>query len=102
MTTDDELWAEVAALIDSAKSAVHFSNQLFSPPDGLFCRLGRTEADRRAIIESDLFKRARTKIRELESRESDLLREINEQFGDRLPPDTYLRLEPVRQFTTAL
>ncbi len=48
--------------------AVSLSNKLFSP-DGLFNRLAQTDAERRAVAESRLFKQAQKRLSYLKQKE---------------------------------
>ena len=68
MTEREELEAAIRLLIDTEQHAVLLSNKLFSPPEGLFCRMasGTTEVQRREIASGELFRSAQRRIRELE------------------------------------
>ena len=68
MTEREELEDAIRTLIAAEQHAVILSNKLFSPPEGLFCRLaaGTTEAQRREIASGGLFRDAQKRIRELE------------------------------------
>jgi hypothetical protein len=64
-----KLEEEIRKLLVSDLDAVTLSNSLFSPPDGLFCRLGVTEEERRVIIQTPLFREAQHRITELQQME---------------------------------
>jgi hypothetical protein len=52
----------LAALVDS----VTFSNHLFQQETGLFAKLGPTLEDRKAVVQSEIWKLAQARLRELE------------------------------------
>ena len=74
MTDRERIEADIRALLQSEARATILSNKLFSPPDGLFCRLGATEAVRREIGRGELFRAAQDRINELEREELERLR----------------------------
>jgi hypothetical protein len=76
MTDREQIEAEIHSLLQTETRATLLSNKLFSPPDGLFCRLGPTEAERRAIGRGELFRLAQKRVRELQYRDADRLAEI--------------------------
>ena len=67
-TERQELEAEIRRLIQTETHPTRLSNRLFSPPEGLFCRIGMplTEAERRVIASGELFKAAQQRVHELE------------------------------------
>lgn len=69
MTDREQLEQEIRDLLTADLSSIEFSNRVFGQFHGLFPRLGPTEADRRAIIQSELWKQAQTRLRELERQE---------------------------------
>ena len=76
--------------------ATALSNRLFSPPAGLFCRLGPTEAERRVISTGELFRSAQRRVHDLAYEESAALAEAVRVVQARLPGVEFrLRLEPI-------
>lgn len=83
MTDHQQIEAEIRSLLQTETRATVLSNKLFSPPNGLFCRLGPTEAERREIGRGELFRLAQKRVRELQYRDADRLAEIAAQRQDR-------------------
>ena len=76
MTGREQIEAEIRTLLQTETRATILSNKLFSPPDGLFCRMGATEAERRESGRGELFRLAQKRVRELQYRDADQLAEI--------------------------
>lgn len=74
MTEREQIEAQIRDLLREELPSVVMSNRLFSPPHGLFCRIGATEAVRREIADGELFRAAQDRIRELEREELARLR----------------------------
>jgi hypothetical protein len=68
-----------AALTAADLDSVTFSNRLFGQPDGLFAALTATPDERRAVVASDLWRRAKARLRELEREDLDRFRRIAER-----------------------
>ena len=86
---------QIETLFTADLDAVSFSNRLFQQGSGLFNRLAAS-VDRRTIIESDLWKRAKNRLRELEARDLERFREVVKKVEEHRKPGSYvLRLEPV-------
>lgn len=68
MTEREQLEADIRQLLVTETHAIRLSNRLFSPPDGLFCRIGwpLTPEQRRELAAGELFKAAQQRIQELE------------------------------------
>lgn len=66
---------EIRTLLTADLSSAEFSNRVFGQLDGLFPKLGTTEHERRQIIASDLWKRAKARLRELEQRDLERVRQ---------------------------
>jgi hypothetical protein len=79
MSEREQIEAQIRALLREELPSVVLSNKLFSPPDGLFCQLGPTEAERREIGRGELFRLAQKRVRELQFRDADRLAEIAAQ-----------------------
>ena len=56
---------EIRQLVATTTDGTGLSNALFSPPHGLFCKLGSTLAERQAILNSDLYRIAQDRIQDL-------------------------------------
>lgn len=76
MTDREQIESEIRSLLTLEERATVLSNKLFSPPHGLFCRLGTTEAERREIGRGELFRQAQRRVRELQYRDADRLAEL--------------------------
>jgi hypothetical protein len=72
--TPEEIEQEIRRAIETENDAVTLSNRLFSQDHGLFPLLGATEADRRRIVSSPLFREAQQRIRDLEYAEVEFIR----------------------------
>ena len=59
---------QIRAILDEEIDAISLSNQLFSP-DGLFNQMATTEAERRKVAQSALFKQALTRLSHLQGKE---------------------------------
>jgi hypothetical protein len=66
--TREEAEHEIRELLTTETRAVVLSNKLFTP-DGLFNRIAHTEAERREVINTSLWRDAQARLRELEDRE---------------------------------
>lgn len=73
MTDREQIEADIRTLLATETRATVLSNKLFSPPYGLFCRLGPTEEERREIGRGELFRQAQRRVRELQYRDADRL-----------------------------
>ena len=71
MTEREQIEAQIRDLLREELPSVVMSNRLFSPPHGLFCRIGTTEEIRREIGRGQLFRAAQDRIQELEREELD-------------------------------
>ncbi len=72
MTEQEELEKRIGELLATETDPWTLSEQLFSDA-GLFSKLGKTEAERRAIIQTPLFKQALDRFHDLRDREADSL-----------------------------
>ena len=91
MTEREQIEAEIRELLATETRAIVLSNKLFQQGTGLFARLGTTEEERRAIIQNELFSTAQARVREIQYRDADALREAVEVLNEKLP-DTDVRL----------
>jgi|GEM_PF-5059349 len=73
MTDRETLENEIVRLVTTSTDGVSLSNALFSPPDGLFCMLAPEQADRPAMLNSDLYRVAQDRIHDLMEIEDECL-----------------------------
>ena len=74
MNEREQIEQEIRDLLSVNLSSREFSNRVFGQFHGLFPRLGPAEADRRAIVGTELWKQAKARLRELERLELERLR----------------------------
>jgi hypothetical protein len=91
MATSEEIEREIRQLLATETRTTVLSNKLFQQGTGLFAQLGKTEAERREIVKSELFRTAQARVRELQYRDAEALREAHRVVQERLP-DTDVRL----------
>jgi hypothetical protein len=91
MTTREQIEAEVRHLLATETRTTVLSNKLFQQGTGLFAQLAATEEERRALVQTELFRTALARVRELEYRDADALREAAKVLAKRLH-DTDFRL----------
>jgi hypothetical protein len=89
--TRDEVEAEIRRLLATETRTVVLSNKLFQQGTGLFKFLWATEEEKRAVVESDLFREAMNRVRDLQYRDVEALREASKVLSEKLP-DTEFRL----------
>lgn len=94
MTERETIEHEIRELLTADLDAVTLSNRLFQQGTGLFGRLGTTPEERRAIVQSELWKSAEQRLRDLEARDLERFREVERKVEEHRPAGTYvLRLE---------
>ena len=69
MTDREQIEEQIRELLASETRAIPLSNLLFQP-DGLFSRLAATEAERRVVSQSPLFRLAQKRLSELQRLEA--------------------------------
>jgi hypothetical protein len=95
MTDREQIEAQVRELLVTETSAIELSNKLFEPPNGLFCRLGLTEEERRGVVQSPLFRAARERLAELREKEvAAFTRAVQEYQAARPEGSFVLKLGP--------
>jgi hypothetical protein len=82
MTDRAKLEQEIRDLLTADLTSVEFSNRVFGQYVGLFPRLGPTEAERREIVKSELWKQAQNRVHELERQELERRRAPRPQPAD--------------------
>ncbi len=94
MNEKERIEAEIRELLKVDSDAVTLSNKLYGQGTGLFVVLARTIDDRKQVVESDLWKVARSRLRELEERDLIRFREVVQKVEEHRAPGTYvLRLD---------
>ena len=98
MTDRDTVEAEIRLLLTTETRTTVLSNKLFQQGTGLFARLAETEDERRVLVRSELFRAAQGRVRDLQYRDVEALREAMKVLNERLPDmDVRLTLDaPVR------
>jgi hypothetical protein len=69
MTDHEQIEEQIRNVLATETRAIPLSNQLFCP-DGLFGRLADTEAERRVVAQSPLFREAQKRLSELQRQEA--------------------------------
>ena len=69
MTEREQIEEQIREVLARETRAVPLSNALFQP-DGLFSRLATTEAERRVVAQSPLFRQAQKRLSELQRQEA--------------------------------
>jgi hypothetical protein len=97
MTEQERIETEIRKVLATESSAIRLSNKLFSP-EGLFNQVARTAEDRRAVIQTSLFREAQKKLAELREREAAEFARAVDEAQVALPAGEYrLRVEPIVQ-----
>ena len=89
MTDREQIEAEIRAVLLADLDAVTLSNRLYAQGTGLFVRLGDTPEERRRIVQSDLWKTAQARVRELERRDLERFREVVRKVEEHRPAGTF-------------
>jgi hypothetical protein len=93
MTEREQIEAQIREVLAKETRAIPLSNVLFQP-DGLFSRLAGTEAERRLVAQSPLFKQAQKRLSELQRREAAEFGRVVQQAQAALPESgLWLHLE---------
>src|SRR5262249_54366965 len=89
MTEQEQIEQQIREVLATETQAIPLSNKLFRP-DGLFARLGKTEAERRTVVQSSLFKQAQRRLTELQQLEAAEFARVVEQTRAGTPDEGYL------------
>ena len=81
----EEIEAEIRHLLATETRTVVLSNKLFQQGTGLFQQLWATEDQKRAVMTSDLFRQAMDRVRDLQYRDAESLREASRVLSEKLP-----------------
>jgi hypothetical protein len=85
---------QIREALATETSGIVLSNRLFGP-GGLFGQLAGTEAERRAVAQSPLFREAQTRLSELQRKEAAEFARLVEQAQAAAPGKGYVfRMEP--------
>jgi hypothetical protein len=94
MSNREQLETQIRYELEHETSGIRLSNKLFSPPDGLFCLLGASKEERRAIVQAPLFRQALARLAELRGEEMAAFSHAAEAFQTHSPEGDYvLKLE---------
>lgn len=85
MDTREQVENEIRELLTTETRTTVLSNKLFEQGTGLFGKLASTEEERRALVQTELFRTAQKRVRELQYRDADALREAAKIVQERLP-----------------
>ncbi len=91
MNTREQIENEIRELLNTETRTTVLSNKLFQQGTGLFGKLAATEEERRALVQTELFRTAQSRVRELQYRDAEALREAVGALRERLP-DTDVQL----------
>src|SRR5438874_326554 len=69
MTQREQIKQQIRELLQGETSGIRLSNRLFAP-DGLFNQIATTDAERRALVQTPLFREAQTRLSELQRKEA--------------------------------
>jgi hypothetical protein len=89
--TREQVQAQIRHLLATETRTTVLSNALFQQGTGLFKQLWDTEEEKHAVIASDLFREAMERVRDLQYRDAEVLREASRVLSEKLP-DTEFRL----------
>lgn len=70
MVDRERIEAQIREALSTATSAILLSNRLFAQGTGLFVLLGRTEEERRTVVQSPLFRDAQNRLSGLRQKEA--------------------------------
>ena len=79
MTNEKSIEDRIQDALTSEQDAISLSNQLFSP-GGLFNQLAKSEAERRSLVATPLFKAAQRQVSVLKSDQAQQFARAVEQF----------------------
>jgi hypothetical protein len=73
MTDRAAVEQEIRRLLATETRTTVLSNALFQQGTGLFWKIATTEAERRVLVDTPLFKDAQARVRDLQYRDADIL-----------------------------
>lgn len=83
--TREEIEAEIRHLLATETRTTVLSNKLFQQGTGLFRGLWSTQEEKLAVMGTDLFREAMARVRELQYRDADALREATRVLSEKFP-----------------
>jgi hypothetical protein len=92
MIPHEQIETEIRQLLATETRTTVLSNKLFQQGAGLFAQLATTEEERRELVKTELFRTAQARVRELQYRDAEALREAHRVLQERLPDTTDARL----------
>lgn len=93
MTQREQVEQQIREILATETRAVPFSNKLFSQ-GGLFSQLAATIEERRALVQTDLFKEANQRLSVLQQQEATVFMQAVEGVRNALPGSGYrLKME---------
>ena len=94
VTEREQVEQQIREILATELGAISLSRKLFSP-DGLFSKLARTEAERRELVQTELFKEAQRRLTTLQQEEAAAFTRAVQQLQEALPNGGYrLKMEP--------
>jgi hypothetical protein len=97
MTEREHIEEQIRELLTTETSGIILSNKLFAP-GGLFGLLGATEEERRAVVQTSLFRQAQARISELQRKEAaEFARVVEQAQAAALGKEFLFRLEPTKK-----
>jgi hypothetical protein len=95
VTEREELERQVRELLTADLDYITLTNLLFQQETGLFARLGKTEEQRRELVQSELWALAQARRHELEKRDLEHFRKVVQAAQEQHPTRACgYRLEP--------
>lgn len=93
MIQREQIEQQIREVLATETRAVSFSNRLFSQ-GGLFSQLATTTEERRALVQTDLFREANRRLSVLQQQEAAVFVQAVEQVRNGLPDSGYrLKME---------
>jgi hypothetical protein len=89
MTEDKRVEEQIRELLVTETSGIRLSNRLFTP-DGLFNQLASTEEERRALVQTPLFREAQARVSELQRKEAAEFARVVQQAQAAAPGEGFL------------
>jgi hypothetical protein len=83
--TREQVEAEIRHLLATETRTTVLSNKLFQQGTGLFLGLWKTDEEKRAVMASELFRAAMDRVRDLQYRDAEALREASRVVSEKLP-----------------
>jgi|GEM_PF-6561739 len=91
MTRREQIEAEIWELLTTETRTAVLRNKLFQEEIGLFAQLGVVEEGFQELVNTELYRTAQARLRELDHRDAETFRETHHIAQEQLP-DTDLRL----------